>query len=178
MDDALKDNVWLIRPEFGTYLTSDDTTAHVIRKLNEALKIDTKASGNQNLRPDLVFLAIDREQPTAITIVELKSPNVPLDIDHLVQLEGYMADVEEALQQDFPLTQVRVRGHLIGNFAKPDSNVSGPRRLRQRMERSGASENWEVLSVPALLERARQAHMQVIEALDNEDPEKVHAAAE
>ena len=178
LHQLLKDNVWLIRPEFGTYLTSDDTTAHVVRKLNAALEIDTNASGNPNLRPDLVFLAIDREQPTAITIVELKSPNVPLSIKHLDQLKGYMADVEETLSQDFPLNQVRVRGHLIGNFAKPDSQARGPRRLRQEMERSGASEHWEVLSVPALLERARQAHMQVIEALDDEDPEKVHAAAE
>ena len=176
----LKENVWLIRPEFGTYLTSDVNTAHVARKLNSALSIDTSASENAKDRPDLVFLAIDREQPTTVTIVELKSPDpdTPLSIEHLNQLKGYMADVEEILQQDFPLSQVRVYGHLIGNFAKPDSAAKGPKRLRQEIERAGVGENWEVLSVSLLLERARQAHMQVIKALEEEEGDEHQAAAE
>lgn len=174
----LKKNVWLIQPEFGTYLTSDDPTAHVVRKLNSLLKIDTEVEANANKRPDLVFAAIDREQPTNVTIVELKSPNVPLEMDHLSQLKGYMYEVEETLQQDYPGHQVRVRGHLIGNHAPPKTTASGPRLLRQEIERSGASENWEVITLPALLERARQAHMQVIHALEEEEAAEVQAAAE
>lgn len=174
----LKENVWLIQPEFGTYLTSDDPTAHVVRKLNSLLKIDTEVEANANKRPDLVFAAIDREQPTNVTIVELKSPNVPLEMDHLSQLKGYMYEVEETLQQDYPGHQVRVRGHLIGNHAPPKSTASGPRLLRQEIERSGAAENWEVITVPALLERARQAHMQVIHALEQEEADEAQAAAE
>lgn len=176
----LKENVWLIRPEFGTYLTSDDNTAHVARQLNSALGIDTHAKENAKDRPDLVFLAIDREQPTTVTIVELKSPDpdTPLSIEHLTQLKGYMADVEEILEQDFPASQVRVHGHLIGNFAKPDSAAKGPKRLRQEMGKAGVGENWEVLSVSSLLERARKAHMQVIEALEDEEKAEAQAAAE
>lgn len=174
----LKENVWLIQPEFGTYLTSDDPTAHVVRKLNSLLKIDTEVEANANKRPDLVFAAIDREQPTNVTIVELKSPNVPLEMDHLSQLKGYMYEVEETLQQDYPSHQVRVRGHLIGNHAPAKTTASGPRLLRQEIERSGASENWEVITLPALLERARQAHMQVIQALEEEEIVEAQAAAE
>lgn len=174
----LKGNVWLIQPEFGTYLTSDDPTAHVVRKLNSLLKIDTEIEANANKRPDLVFVAIDREQPANVTIVELKSPNVPLEMDHLSQLKGYMYEIEEALQQDYPAHRVRVRGHLIGNHASPKTTAAGPRLLRQEIERSGASENWEVITLPALLERARQAHMQVIRALEEEEKADGHATAE
>ena len=179
LHELLKDNVWLIRPEFGTYLTSDDQIAYVARKLNMALAIDTKATVNAADRPDLVFLAVDRAQPTTVTIVELKSPNVNLSIEHLNQLEGYIGDVEEILEQDYQMSKVRVRGHLIGNFGKPDSSAKGPKRLRQRMKEAGASDKWEVISIPELLERARQAHLQIIEALQNEEgDDEAQAAAE
>ena len=164
----LKENPWLIRPEYGNYLTSDEKMGDVARKLNKKLRIDDQAGTNAIERPDLVFLTINAASPDEVMIVELKSPNVELNTDHLTQLEGYIAEVEAVLQQDYQGRQIRVAGHLIGNMARPDSQSTKAKTLASRIAKSGPSEQWEVISIPELLKRARSTHLQIIDAIEAE----------
>lgn len=165
----LKDNPWLVKPEYGSYLTSDETMGEVARKLNKKLGIDDCGDEKNNTRPDLVFLTLDLSAPNLVSVVELKSPNVDLEIEHLNQLEGYIGDVVEHLKQDYPDKGINVVGHLIGNFARPDSQSTGAKRLKYRISEQGPNSKWEVITLPQLLDRARISHLDVIQAIEAED---------
>lgn len=169
LHQLLKENPWLIKPEYSNYLTSDTSMGDVAKKLTKALKIDMAGDVNSTQRPDLVFLALDSHDPHHVTIVELKSPDVPLNADHLTQLEGYIAEVESILEQDYDGRKVGVQGHLIGNMPKPDTSSSKAKTLIKKKRESGPSQQWEILSIPTLLARTRNVHMDGITSLEKEE---------
>jgi hypothetical protein len=171
----LKQDPWLIKPEYSRYITTDRPMNEVARKLTAALKIDYKGLNAEGepidaaLRPDLVFLAVNSPTPNLTTIVELKSPNVLLNMDHLVQLQDYMNQVQAILDADLSRS-VAVHGHLIGNLpSKLSAKNKEERVLLSQIQEKGPETKWEVLTLPALLERTRSVHLEWIEALEADD---------
>ncbi len=181
LQELLKNEPWLIKPEYSKYLTSDVTMATVARDLTEHLKIDTSAKNvddSKDLRPDLVFVATDPACPTHVAIVELKSPNVDLDVTHLNQLEGYIGEIEAYLEGTIKDSKPRVTGHLIGKMPKPDTSAKDCKTLLTRMSKMGASEQWEVITISQMLTRTRQVHQDTIKALEAEEAEELGLEAD
>lgn len=164
----LKDNPWLIRPEYSQHLTSDRPMGEVAQKLTKALKIDTSGDETSKDRPDLVFVTVDHKDPAIVTVVELKSPRAPLTNANLSQLEGYIVQVETILGNDYSDRKVRVQGHLIGSMGAR-LNAPNDQLLQSRIKKSGPAEQWEVVSLPALLDRAKAVFVQAIEAIEAEE---------
>ena len=174
----LKESPWLIKPEYSHYLTSDKSMGSVAKELDSVLKIDTAVSENENIdnsgnRPDLVFVLVNSDAPDTVSVVELKSPNAELDHDHLTQLESYMMQVRDRIETVFQKTDVRVHGHLIGTLPKADTSANKKRLLLQKIRDQGPNTQWEVISIPMLLERARKTHLAVIEAIEEQEEEDV-----
>ena len=165
-----KKEPWLVRPEFTRPLVSDQDMGKVVSKIAKALGVDGfVAKGKIDLkRPDLVFLMSAAADPRNIIVVELKSPSLPLEHEHLDQLEGYMSKVKDFLETEFAGQSVSVTGVLIG--AMPDQNTyaEGAKRLLRRIKERGATESWEVIGLRDLIERAKAVHSAAIEALENE----------
>ncbi|WP_158693063.1 hypothetical protein, partial [Cronobacter sakazakii] len=65
---------------------------------------------NANLRPDFVFFSNEGE--TKIVVVELKSPQVPLEIKHRSQLSAYL----DWFETQYP--NAEAKGILIGQNAQ------------------------------------------------------------
>ena len=171
LQGLLKHCPWLIRPEFGNYLSSDSSIGEVARKISSQLKIDGEAgvvNETKDLRPDLVFVLLNPGTINNVHVVELKSPNVDLNVDHLQQLEGYIMEVENILEQDYG-RPMSVTGSLIGNMPKPDTTSKKCRLLINKLSKAGPQSQWEVLTLPMLLERARNVHMTTAEALEKEE---------
>jgi hypothetical protein len=103
---------------------------------------------------------VDAQNPTAVTIVELKTPNYPLRIEHLNQLEGYMMRVEDYLKSKFT-GPMSVRGYLIGDTDQ-DSKSEAVKLLNKKHLEAGPLSTWEVIPLPVLLERAKQIHLDAI----------------
>lgn len=170
----LKANAWLIKAEYSRWLTSDKDMGEVARKLNKRLGIDTGAKKSKKSkqiskdRPDLVFALVDATEPAQVSIVELKSPGLPLDVTHLTQLEGYIAEVEQILANDYGRA-ARVHGYLIGSVPDAKSKSRECQTLLSRMRKAGPQTQWEVISIPKLLERARKTHIDAIDALEKEE---------
>lgn len=175
---TLKENPWLIKPEFSRYLTSDKPLGDVAKQLNKVLKIDEDAPElkidaygtilDEDTRPDLVFVMSDAHNPTSVAIVELKTPNCPLNSDHLIQLETYMLNVEEYLKGKYQ-APASVRGYLIGE-TDPTSKSEKVRLLNKKFAEAGPLSLWEIIPLTALLERAKKIHVDAIEvAIANEE---------
>lgn len=165
LHSLLKSDPWLIKPEYSRYLTSDERLGNVSTAIAEHLGVDTAAKIDDPTRPDLVFVLSDTDQPHLISIVELKSPSLPLKYEHLTQLKTYMAKVEDYCRNELHRA-VTVHGYLIG--AMPDLKTvnDDERLLLSEMTKSGPSSEWVVIGVRALLERAQVAHASVIQALE------------
>lgn len=171
LQKLLKQNSWLIKPEYTNFLTSDAKMGEVARKLTEKLGIDyvaKKVAQSKDKRPDLVFVAVNPDTPTVVSVVELKSPDVPLTNEHLSQLKAYMMDIETIIQNDYQ-EQANITGHLIGNMPRPDSQSRDGKLLLKEIRDAGTGTKWEVISIPLMLDRARKAHQSVIEALEAEE---------
>jgi len=131
----LKEYPWLIKPEYARFLTSDSDMGKVVTALAKELCIDkfTKPISDgapDETRPDLVFLMSDSASPYMVTVVELKSPNIPLDSDHLQQLKSYIRQIREWLNNEYPRKEITVQGYLIG--AKPDpTTIALPREIKE-----------------------------------------------
>lgn len=174
---TLKENPWLIDPDFSRYLTSDKPLGDVARGLADLLKIDEKAPEqklddqghilNEDTRPDLVFAMCNPSMPTTVTIVELKTPNHPLRIQHLMQLEGYMMNVEKWLISKYD-TPVSVKGILIGD-TDPESQSQDVQLLNKKHREMGALSPIEIVPLPNLLERAKKTHLDAIDALEKDE---------
>jgi len=167
----LKENPWLIGPEFSRYLTSDKPLGDVALALTEKLKVDhcapTQAAdadgeiADQDTRPDLVFFMTDSGDPSSVVVVELKTPNYPLKFEHLTQLRQYMMHVEEWLQSKYGQQPVRVRGYLIGDV-DPSPQAVGAKMLSKEVDNAGELTPWRVVPLPTLLETAKTLHLDAI----------------
>jgi hypothetical protein len=96
LHELLERNPWLIDPTFTQFLTSNQQEDTVFVKLAQELKVGGYAptpkspkaggtltkKGNEE-RPDLVFL-LGNEGLRRLVIVELKAPNVQLEMEHLL----------------------------------------------------------------------------------------------
>ncbi|MGB3461465.1 MAG: hypothetical protein WBA33_05845 [Rhodanobacter lindaniclasticus] len=170
MHGLLKENPWLIGPEFSRYLTSDKPLGDVAKALTDKLKIDEaspelKANddgeiADQDTRPDLVFVMSDGSNPNSVVVVELKTPNYPLKHEHLIQLQQYMLLVEEWLKSKGDSAQVR--GYLIGD-TDPAPQSTGAKMLNKAISDAGPLTPWQVLPLPTLLERAKITHLDAIQ---------------
>lgn len=165
LQKLFKENPWLIKVEFSRYLTSDEDFSKVISRLANALQVDAYSLPDTDRRPDLVFLMSDALHPHVITVVELKSPNIPLKSEHLDQLKDYMRTIEQWLDHEIPKNKITVKGILIG--AMPDNNTraQGETRLLYEIEKN-IGDTWEVCGLHALLEKTRAEHIDIIEAIE------------
>lgn len=169
----LRDQPWLIRPEYSRYLTSDQSLSKVTSAIAAHLGVDDHVSKlDDKKRPDLVFVMADSGAPHQINIVELKSPSIPLTYTHLTQLEGYIAKVEKYCQMEFH-RQVQVHGYLIGAMPDTNSKVDDEELLINKMSKSGPETQCKVIGLRSLLEGAQAAHASVIEALEHDIKEGI-----
>lgn len=155
---------WLIDVTYTQFLTANQTLDSLIKRLAKELKVAEFAPpGAENIedRPDLVFL-IGNESLKRVVIVELKSPNTPLEDKHLSQLEYYMETAESWLNQH-DHQDVVVRGQLIGSKASPTSRARGVIVLGRRNKEAGADTKWKVRDFMEVLEQTEAAHMELIE---------------
>lgn len=163
----LKEDPWLIKPEYSRYLTSDEDLTKVSTALAKHLGVDAFAAMDDATRPDLVFVMADSAAPHVLNVVELKSPSIPLDNDHLTQLETYMAKLANYAETELgrPLT---VHGFLIG--AMPDAQNPNDKQLLllEKIKNAQPSTKWVVMGVRSLLERAMDTHLAVIKALESD----------
>jgi hypothetical protein len=171
---TLKENPWLIKPEFSRYLTSDKPLADVAKEISSLLEIDAEApelscdaDGNikdEDSRPDLVFAMFNGSVPGLVNIVELKTPNYPLRIEHLQQLQGYILRVKEWLKGKYS-GPILVRGFLIGDV-DPESKSLSVKLLNDEKSKVGPQSEIEIISLPELLERAKRVHTDAIDAYE------------
>ena len=89
---------WLINPVFTQMVTGNEWLKTTYERLAKHLGIREFGESDDQTRPDLVFL-VSSTGESAITIVELKAANEPLNIEHLMQLERYIRKAEEFLGQ-------------------------------------------------------------------------------
>lgn len=180
LHELLKASPWLIKPDLSRYLTSDKTMGEVARRINQELEIDDKApeikrdeNGEiidkklEQLRPDLVVVTVEPYRRGA-AVIELKSPNIPLTIDHHNQLEAYTTFIE-AMLKDGKDVPVLVTGHLIGTLPDPTTRNPKERLLLSRREKQTDSATLEVLTIDDLLNRAMAVHLDTIDALEKEE---------
>src|SRR3546814_5635038 len=76
LHNLLKEQPWLIRPEYSRYLTSDQDLSRVSTALAKHLGVDEFAAMNDLKLPDLVFVMSDAGVPNRINVIELKSPSL------------------------------------------------------------------------------------------------------
>jgi len=176
----LKKAPWLIHAEFGKYVASDENLSKLYGRLAKALEIDKFAKPESaskpeaaKKRPDLVFILGPAHSPGNgnVVVVELKSPSIPLEMEHLTQLQHYMDRVEDKLEADLG-RRVTVRGILIGKRGDPGSQAQGVYQLRKAEQKAGSQTMWEIRDVNQLVETALQVHIEEIETLEDELPEE------
>ena len=167
----LKKNPWLIRPEFVHHITSDEIIEKTCSVLAKQLGVDHFAEDNPKkpeLRPDLVYLMSDPASHE-IVIVELKSASIPLEVDHLTQLEGYISDVEEWARRKYSSSHhVSVQGYLIGTRLPPEKRSRDATILENKISKAGPETQWKVFDLNELIRIAEQAHAQMISSLEEE----------
>jgi hypothetical protein len=175
LHQLLKENPWLIRPEFSTYISSDQGINTTVSRLAKHLKIDKFApimDGDElsDVRPDLVALLSDpmEDGPYTIKIIELKSPALPLTVEHWRQLENYIADVQSWCEANLPAHAVRINGYLIGAMPKPNPSKREERMLLENYARSGPTGPIQVVGLLELIQLARTVHVEAIKALERD----------
>lgn len=168
LHNLLKEQPWLIRPEYSRYLTSDDDLGRVSSALAKVIGVDEFVPAMDDLkRPDLVFTMADTEAPHQINIVELKSPTLPLNYEHLTQLKGYMVKIEHYCQMELN-RQVQVRGYLIGAMPDMKTTVDSELMLVSERKKAGPETAWQVIGLRHLFEMAKEAHASVIRSLEDD----------
>ena len=172
---------WLIDPTFFEFLSSDETENALANRLTKTLEIgrcvpakydatvpkETESIENAELatneRPDLTFLLCN-ESLNRVVVVELKAPNTPLHIDHLIQLKRYMAQVESYFEVN-RLGPCKVEGILIGSHAAPEATAKKVFSLRDEIKKQmGPNSPWRVFDIQEVLKRTQQAHKEIWDA--------------
>lgn len=183
LHQLVKQNPWLIRPELSTYLTSDQRMSTVVSKAASVLKVDDFAppcdsNGEDERRPDLVFLMSDSSDtgPHAMHVVELKSPTVPLTIEHHRQLQDYLFALKQWIEEQvIPSHTIAVQGFLIGTMPKPNASSAQQRQLREKFRSAGPSDEIRIISVTELVKNAFAVHAEAIKALEKEEEDAAEA---
>jgi len=169
LHDLIENNPWILSEEFGRYITSDQQMATTLKRIEDQLKINKFADAMKPLdRPDLVFLLGDSAALKTVLIVELKSPNIPLTIDHWTQLEGYINEVEQFCKSDVS-QDVKVSGYLIGTL--PDQNTRNTKEsliLKKHRDRSLQSQ-IEIITPTDLANNALTSNDSVLKVLEIEE---------
>jgi hypothetical protein len=166
-----KENPWLIRPEFSTYMSSDQSINTTVSRIARHLGVDEFApiidgDDQSDVRPDLVYLMSDPmdDGPYTIKVVELKSPALPLTIDHWRQLEDYVEEVKSWCKANLPHV-VRVNGYLIGAMPNPNPSRTIERSLLTKFESTGPHDPIQIIGLYQLIKDARTVHVEAIKAL-------------
>ncbi|MGV2111940.1 ATP-binding protein [Agrobacterium salinitolerans] len=174
LHELLKANPWLIRPEFSNYITSDERMASVASKLAARIKVDKFApimdgEDKDDTRPDLVFVMSDigSEGPFVVKIVELKSPTLPLTIDHYRQLEDYISTVERWCTSELKRT-IAVHGFLIGEMPDDKTSVQRELSLLDRFRKAGPDSQIRIFGLTQLINDAWNVHIDAIKAIESE----------
>lgn len=152
LHDLLKENPWLIRAEYSGYLTSNQEMATVARSVSKELNIDGFAGDvpDAQARPDLVFVLQDSIDVHTIVVVELKSPNLPLDQEALGQLDRYMTQIRGFAKNELH-TDVRLRGFLIGSLPDASTKNTKERVLLDYCESQTADSDKQVITLNDML---------------------------
>lgn len=166
---------WLIDPTFFEFLTSDRREGEVFDQLAKELKVgdhvpkryspnSTKETtpGDENLRPDLVFL-LGNIPLNRIVVVELKAPNTPLHGEHYRQLQGYVRNTEKWLKRQ-QMQAVQVEGLLIGSMAVIKSNTKEVEWLDAELEKTCNQGQFRVKSIDQMLKDAELVHRGLLDA--------------
>ncbi len=179
LHSLLKDNPWLIDPTFWQFLTSNVTEKTLSAELSKHIEVagyapekydksvpDEKDALQTNKRPDLTFL-LSSFSIQRVVIVELKAPNTPLHNDHLTQLETYMAKTEEFLEaRSGKGRDLKVEGYLIGTKDRGAAKNDKVKLLASRMKKRAKGELWQVMDIGELLERAEDAHRELLDVYE------------
>ncbi|MDR3575392.1 MAG: ATP-binding protein [Anaerolineaceae bacterium] len=174
----LKEEPWLIKPEYSQYVTSDEDLNKLASKIAKTLGVDkfgkmvNEDGTTDKERPDLVFAMSDSSTPHVFTIVELKSPSIPLAFSHLTQLKKYITKVESFIKNE--LKQVAtVNGYLIGAMPDIKATAEDQTLLLAEIAKYEATSDWKVIGLEQLLNRAQAIHSDIILSLEQELDEQV-----
>ncbi len=174
LQQLFKDDPWLIKPEYSHYLTSDQSLNTLATKLAKTIGVDKFApivdpDGSIDAeRPDLVFVMSDSASPHVFTIVELKSPTIPLSFAHLTQLKKYMRKIEAFISTELNGV-AKVNGYLIGAMPEADTRNDDELMLLADIKKRASNEQWEVIGLEQVLDRAQQIHSDAIESFEKDE---------
>jgi len=177
LHSLLKKAPWLIQPEYGRFSTSNNDLQLVYTRIAQDLKVDMFApeikakSEEEKKRPDLVFIMGPGHSTSEVIVVELKSPTIPLSLDHLTQLKYYMSLIDDWCSSHLQ-RKVSVKGFLVGQQVPYNPKVQGPYQLHKEIESAGPNSMWGVRSLEQLVEAALKVHLEEIETLESELPEE------
>lgn len=178
LQELFKADPWLIKPEYTNYLTSDENLNKLASKIAQTLGVDKfskiidGASNKPDLeRPDLAFVMTDTASPYVFTIVELKSPSIPLDYTHLTQLKKYMRKIESFIKIELQVPAT-VNGYLIGAMPAADTKNDDEQQLLNDIQKRASSEPWEVIGLEQVLARAYKIHSEAITAYEADELEQ------
>lgn len=171
----LKQNPWLIRPEFSNYLSSDEDLNKVVSKLAKLLEVDkyspvqTEDDEKDETRPDLVFVMGDQSMggPYVINVVELKSLSKALTIKHWDQLDEYIFKIRAWCKAELG-SEPLVHGFLIGAMPEPDTKSIDARRLLDKFNKSTPGDTIRIVGVNQLIQQAWTVHVDAIKTLEQE----------
>lgn len=174
LHNLLKDAPWLIRPEYSRFLSSNEAFNNIIHRINKEFKIDSEAdiaSSNYSAdRPDLVFVLSGNEN-NSIVIVELKSPALPLNAKHLEQLKKYRLKIKNYVSTELMNDNIDVYCYLIGSMPEVTTKNEDELLLLEDIKSNRGRIEWDVLSLPFLLERAKKIHLESINLIEKKESE-------
>jgi hypothetical protein len=176
-----KQNPWLIKPEYFSHLTSDEDLNKLASKIAKILEVDKfskihNENGKPDLtRPDLTFVMADSTMPYIFNVVELKSPSLPLDYNHLTQLKRYIRKIEDFIRVELK-TKTIVKGYLIGAMPEADTRNEDQLQLLDEINKRSLNDTWEVLGLEQVLARSHQIHSEAIKAFEADEMEQIEVA--
>lgn len=165
----LKQNPWLLRTDLSMHISSDNDLQNVASKIAKELSIDSfapivKDDGTADrTRPDLIHILSDSNNPTEVHIIELKSPALPLNLDHYDQLDEYIFKIDEFLRRHYD-REIPIRGFLIGTRPSVDTKVTSEKRLLRKIQKFELG-RIEILGLQEMLSRTQVAHSEMISVL-------------
>lgn len=163
----LKDNPWLVRAEYTGYLTSNQTMGTIAKRLSKELAVDEYAGEvpDEATRPDLVSVLQDSIDTHAIVVIELKSPNMPLDQDAESQLVRYMEQIRVIMRASGG-EHVLVRGFLVGSLPEATTNKPKELVLLNDYRKQHADSEVQIISLHDMLRDSYTIYVDAIRAIE------------